>query len=115
MADDVKVSANHEGMMELSVKSKSVDLTTTWKGLHIPTSTTDGEETEEAPKDKMFSTNVAIRGLQKFLTSHLVGGTAIACICEKHCVIAYVYIGDINEAGGVLTFFIPAKNVDADE
>ena len=36
-------------------------------------------EGERPPKDKMFSTLVSIRGLLKFLTSHLVGGVAIAC------------------------------------
>jgi hypothetical protein len=28
----------------------------------------------------MYSTTVSIKALQKFLTSHLVGGTAIACM-----------------------------------
>ncbi|CAD6573581.1 MAG: hypothetical protein TREMPRED_000861 [Tremellales sp. Tagirdzhanova-0007] len=113
LADDLTMSANLEGTMELAVKDKTgrVNLTTTWKDLHIPQSTTDQDGDGEPPaKDKMFSTLVSIRGLLKFLTSHIVGGVAIACICENHCVIAYVYIGEINEAGGVLTFFIPAKN-----
>ena len=29
-------------------------------------------------------------------------------ICQGHCVILYVYIGDVADAGGVLTFYIPA-------
>jgi len=29
-------------------------------------------------------------------------------ICQHHCVILYVYIGDMTDAGGVLTFYIPA-------
>ena len=29
-------------------------------------------------------------------------------ICQHHCVILYVYIGDVSDAGGVLTFYIPA-------
>ena len=36
-------------------------------------------EADPPPKDKMFSTLVSIRGLLKFLTSHLVGGVTIAC------------------------------------
>jgi HUS1 checkpoint protein len=34
----------------------------------------------------------------------------IACagICENHCLIMYVYIGEVDDAGGVLTFYIPA-------
>ena len=30
-------------------------------------------------------------------------------ICEDHCMILYVYIGDVTDAGGVLTFYIPAR------
>lgn len=29
-------------------------------------------------------------------------------ICQNHCLILYVYIGDVADAGGVLTFYIPA-------
>ncbi|OCF33100.1 HUS1 checkpoint protein [Kwoniella heveanensis BCC8398] len=115
VADDVKVSANHEGTLDLSVNSPRVKLSTTWKDLGVPQSNAvqeDDNEEPPPPPDKMFSANVSIKGLLKFLTSHLVGGTAIACICEDHCLIAYVYIGELNEAGGVLTFFIPAKNTD---
>lgn len=31
----------------------------------------------------MFSTTVSIKGLQKFLTSHQVGGAAVACKSAK--------------------------------
>ncbi|ORY30828.1 checkpoint protein Hus1/Mec3 [Naematelia encephala] len=117
IADDLKISANHEGTMEFGVKSTRVDLTTSWKNLEIPTANVNSEDEHVSqkdkhlspPSDKLFSATVSIRGLQKFLTSHLVGGTAIACICEDHCVIAYVYIGEMDQSGGVLTFFIPAK------
>ncbi|WWC85520.1 uncharacterized protein L201_000384 [Kwoniella dendrophila CBS 6074] len=112
VADDVKVSANHEGRLELTANSSRVNLTTTWKDLNVPTATSADEEQEPPPPDQMFTVSVAIKGFLKFLTSHLVGGTAIACICEDHCLIAYVYIGELNEAGGVLTFFIPAKITD---
>ncbi|WWD22870.1 hypothetical protein CI109_107365 [Kwoniella shandongensis] len=112
VADDVRISANHEGTLELSVNSSRVNLTTSWKDLVNPTSTADDEERVSPPSQQMFSTTVAIKGLLKFLTSHLVSGTAIMCICENHCVIAYVYIGELNETGGVLTFFIPGKTVD---
>lgn len=29
-------------------------------------------------------------------------------LCQHHCLILYVYIGDVADAGGVLTFYIPA-------
>ncbi|GMK54198.1 hypothetical protein CspeluHIS016_0107840 [Cutaneotrichosporon spelunceum] len=123
LAEDVSLAANHNGQLDLSVKASGVQMSTTWNNLRIPT-TADAEDTEPPPPDKMFSTTISIRGFQKFLTSHYVSGVAIACeyglsyhaeysgICEGHCVIAYVYIGEIDEAGGVLTFFLPAKNVD---
>ncbi|RSH84667.1 uncharacterized protein EHS24_006191 [Apiotrichum porosum] len=112
MSEDVTISANHQGTMELRVKSNNLSMTTTWNNLSIPTATDDGAETDPPSPEHMFSTTVSIRGFQKFLASHYVGGIAIACICEGHCVIAYVYIGEVNEGGGVLTFFIPAKTVD---
>ncbi|WVR03258.1 hypothetical protein IAU60_000249 [Kwoniella sp. DSM 27419] len=114
VADDVKVSANHNGTLQLSVRSSRVNLSTTWNDLSVPTSTVTAEDDQPPPSpEHMFSATVSIKGLLKFLTSHLVGGVAIACICEDHCLIAYVYIGELNEAGGVLTFFIPAKMSDA--
>ena len=68
----------------------------------------------------------------KFLNSHVVSTTTIACtpiqlsilfsslrrawtgICHGHCMILYVYIGDVADAGGVLTFYIPAIIDDGD-
>ncbi len=94
--------------MELAVKDKSgrVNLTTTWRELSIPQSSgnylplfpmithistrylkpklmlsaadQDGDG-DPPPRDKMFSTLVSIRGLLKFLTSHVISGTTIAC------------------------------------
>lgn len=34
-------------------------------------------------------------------------------ICQNHCAILYVYIGDVADAGGVLTFYIPTVIDDA--
>ncbi|KAK4703065.1 hypothetical protein P7C70_g3155, partial [Phenoliferia sp. Uapishka_3] len=41
-----------------------------------------------------------------------------AGICEGHCAIFYVYIGDSKDPGtqgGVLTFFVPSVNLDGDD
>lgn len=35
-------------------------------------------------------------------------------ICAHHCLIMYVYIGEIDDAGGVLTFYIPARRLGDD-
>lgn len=73
----------------------------------------------------MFKVMISMKSFQKFLNSHVVSSTTIACeclilmpsadcahwaagICENHCIILYVYVGDIADAGGVLTYYIPA-------
>ena len=75
----------------------------------------------------MHGVLVSHKCLLKFLSSHVISTTTIACvytacpclypsadtcdivgICENHCMILYVYIGDVADAGGVLTFYIPA-------
>jgi hypothetical protein len=40
-----------------------------------------------------------------------------AGFCHGHCAIFYVYIGDSKDSltGGVLTFFVPAVNLDGDD
>jgi HUS1 checkpoint protein len=74
--------------------------------------------------DKLYTVLISTRSFLKFLNSHVVSTTTIACmpdwtfcfdfhssfsgICQHHCVILYVYIGDVADAGGVLTFYIPA-------
>lgn len=83
------------------------------------------EVAENPDPDKLFSVHVSIRSFIKFLNSHVVSTTTIACmrsfycpackfptvanlgICQNHCAILYVYIGDVADAGGVLTFYIP--------
>jgi HUS1 checkpoint protein len=87
----------------------------------------DDGDTERDPEE-LATVHISVRGFLKFLSAHIVGGTTIACtlyvqyslkilklnmntwpgICEHHCVILYVYIGDMGDAGGVLTFYIPA-------
>ena len=74
----------------------------------------------------MYTVCISTRSFLKFLNSHVVSTTTIACefyeyvyrrmrithdglgLCQHHCLILYVYIGDVADAGGVLTFYIPA-------
>ncbi|WVQ85159.1 hypothetical protein IAT38_007324 [Cryptococcus sp. DSM 104549] len=124
LADDIAVSANGEAKatMELAVKGPMVEMTSTWKNLPRPTPPDDtNPETDSQgvplPKpdpSQMFSTTVTIKGFLNFLTSHHISGEAIMCICEGHCIIVYVYIGPLDDAQGVLTFYIPGKAVDDD-
>ncbi|KAF9233171.1 cell cycle checkpoint [Melanogaster broomeanus] len=68
---------------------------------------TQPEASEIPDPEKMFSVHVSTRSFLKFLNSHVVSTTTIACICQNHCAILYVYIGDVAHAGGMLTFYIP--------
>ena len=36
-------------------------------------------EAEPVPKETFYSATISIRAMLRFLTSHLVGGTAIGC------------------------------------
>ena len=84
----------------------------------------DGERERPDPA-QVFSVLVHTRSLLKFLNAHAVSKTTIACkkvfssyplvtnlglvgICQGHCLILFVYIGDSADVGGVLTFYIPS-------
>ena len=87
----------------------------------------DGEQGREQPDPKqLFSVLVHTRSFLKFLNAHAVSKTTISCtkgpflhpahsdnfglvgICQGHCLILFVYIGDSADVGGVLTFYIPS-------
>ena len=87
----------------------------------------DEAEGRERPDPKqLFSVLVHTRSFLKFLNAHAVSKTTIACtngtffhpfrddnfslvgICQGHCLISFVYIGDSADVGGVLTFYIPS-------
>jgi len=109
MSDILSIRANNSGCLQVSINTESVKVDTEWKNCKNP------KMTEENPPDpeQMFSVLVSIRSFLKFLNSHVVSTTTIACICQNHCMILYAYIGDVADAGGVLTFYIPAV-IDGD-
>lgn len=72
----------------------------------------------------MYGVLISIKSFMKFLNSYVVSSTTVACeppphvhprqsdsrspgVCQNHCMILYVYIGEVADAGGVLTFYIP--------
>ncbi|KAL5485879.1 HUS1 [Sanghuangporus weigelae] len=117
MADVLCVQANHRGGLRLSVESDQVRVQTQWSKCIIPNLGSDRSHTDDPDPDpepekdanQWFSVHLSIRAFLKFLSSHVVSTTTIACICEDHCMILYVYIGEVQDAGGVLTFWIPAR------
>lgn len=63
------------------MKSNKVETSTTWANLRIPQS--DAIDSAQQDDEQLHSTRVSVRGFQKFLTSHHVGGTAIACTSNR--------------------------------
>ena len=57
---------------------------------------------------------ISTRAFAQFLAAQAVATSSIAYIVENHCLIMYVYIGEVDSAGGVLTYYIPAMTEDAD-
>ncbi|KAJ4482252.1 checkpoint protein Hus1/Mec3 [Lentinula aciculospora] len=112
-SDLLAVRASHNGCLRLSINTESVKVDTDWKDCTIPQMMKEGasqDSADEPPPDpeQLFSVLVSVKSFLKFLSSHVVSTTTIACVCQNHCLILYVYIGDVADAGGVLTFYIPA-------
>lgn len=114
-ADYVAVRANNSGCLQLSVSTDSVKTDVNWNGLSNPSMNKDAatqsqeEETPSQDKDpaRMYSVLLTVKDFMKFLNSHVVSTTTIACICHNHAMILYVYIGEAADAGGILTFYLP--------
>ncbi|KAF7299031.1 Checkpoint protein [Mycena indigotica] len=112
MSDFLAVRANNNGRLHLSIQTDGVAVDTEWKNCKNTTRAA-GASQEPDPEtndpDQLFSVLVSTRSFFKFLNSHVVSTTTIACICQNHCMILYVYVGDLADAGGVLTFYIPGQ------
>ncbi|TDL25549.1 cell cycle checkpoint [Rickenella mellea] len=123
MSDVMMIEANHLGDLKISVENDDVMVDTKWTKCTIPTmgesihvtfdsltlEPTQDADREEPEPSRLFYVCLSIRSFIKFLSSHVVSTTTIACICEQHCIILYVYIGEAGDNGGVLTFYIPTR------
>lgn len=51
------------------------------------------------------------KSLIKALSCSTIATLSIGCVCETHCFILYVYLGDARKSddGGVMTYFLPAS------
>ncbi|KAL0571124.1 Checkpoint protein hus1 [Marasmius crinis-equi] len=121
MSEILSIRANNNGCFQLAINTESVKVETEWRNLTNPKMLREGSsQNEEQPDnsppdpDEIFGVLVSMRSFVKFLNSHAISTTTIACVCNKHCLILYVYIGDVAEAGGVLTFYLPAVIDDDD-
>ncbi|TFL06872.1 checkpoint protein Hus1/Mec3 [Pterulicium gracile] len=113
MSNILAIKANNNKHLQLSIRTDNVNCETLWTNCANPNMRQHEEHEEleepeeEVDPNKMFTVTVPIKGFLKFLNSHVVSTNTIACICHRHCLILYVYIGALNDAGGVLTYYIP--------
>ncbi|KAF9444611.1 cell cycle checkpoint [Macrolepiota fuliginosa MF-IS2] len=109
MSDILAFRANNNGKLQVSISTETARVQTEWKNLLNPKLNEEqAEEEGEKDLDKIFTVHVSTRSFLKFLNSHVISTSTIACVCQNHCLILYVYIGDATDVGGVLTFYIPA-------
>ncbi|KAF7789756.1 hypothetical protein EIP86_000702 [Pleurotus ostreatoroseus] len=73
-----------------------------------PQANEDEDEVADPERTRLVGLLLSAKSMLKFLNCYVVSTTTIACICQNHCVILYVYIGEVADAGGVLTFYLPA-------
>ncbi|KAI0292999.1 Hus1-like protein-domain-containing protein [Multifurca ochricompacta] len=100
LSDVIGMRANSSGCLQLSARTEVVNAS-------AEDEEKDKERERPDPK-QLFSVLVHTRSFLKFLNAHVVSKTTIACICQGHCLILFVYIGDSADVGGVLTFYIPS-------
>lgn len=110
LSDVVAFTATRNGELVLAIQTDDVRVSTAWEGCLRPT--IEGEAPEDPANldmDQKFGALVAVKSLLKFLTVHMFSNSTVASICANYCVIMYVYIGEVGDAGGVITFYIPAR------
>ncbi|KAI0058796.1 cell cycle checkpoint [Artomyces pyxidatus] len=123
LSDVIAFRANGSGKLQISAATESAKMDIGWEGCANPRMGThdllspsdrryaaeeEEDENEKPDPEQMFGVLVHTRSFLKFLNAHIVSNTTIACVCQNHCLILYVYIGEVADAGGVLTFYIPA-------
>ncbi|KAF8341838.1 checkpoint protein Hus1/Mec3 [Amanita rubescens] len=111
MANVLAFRANNNKKLQLSIFTESVKVETDWNNCVNPRSVYRAAivpHQEDRDPDQIYEVCISLKGFSKFLNSYVVSTTTIACLCHHYCIILYVYIGDVADAGGVLTFYIPA-------
>ncbi|CCL99927.1 uncharacterized protein FIBRA_01952 [Fibroporia radiculosa] len=87
--DVVAIRANGSGCLQLSAQTDSARVDVSWKGLANPAMTRDansqdpdaGDDSDMHDSSQMYGVLVSLKSLQKFLSSHVVSTTTIACMC----------------------------------
>ncbi|CAL1715890.1 unnamed protein product [Somion occarium] len=121
-SDLILFEANNSGSIQLTASNDTVSVKVEWHNLRNPPTAkvpssqdpeTASQALNERDPDEKHGVLVAFKSFQKFLNSHQLSTTTIACVCRNHALILYVYIGEVTDSGGVLTFYLPAV-IDGD-
>ncbi|GAA5882598.1 hypothetical protein JCM3774_002736 [Rhodotorula dairenensis] len=111
------IRANNQGVLKIRAEADEANVETEWRNLKRPQSGAEDIVADVNDPSHFFKVTVEAKSLLKFLATYPVASSAIACLCDDHCAIFYVYIGQSKDRveGGVLTFFVPAVKLDGDD
>ncbi|GAA5852498.1 hypothetical protein JCM9279_003475 [Rhodotorula babjevae] len=117
----VTISANNAGELRLRAESDDAKVETEWRDLRKPAAGAEGMTDPPDDPHEFISVRLEAKDVLKFLASYSVASTTIACFCRAHAAIFYVYVGAERDSsgaqgsGGVLTFFVPAVQLNGED
>ncbi|CEH17177.1 Checkpoint 9-1-1 complex, HUS1 component [Ceraceosorus bombacis] len=111
LSDTITVSANRAHELKLSIEKDEVKIETTWRDLDHPDLEIMTQARHGRAESEYRSVRLDMKSFMRFLSSSVVETKSITSICENHCAIFYVYIGEEDSGSGVMTFFLPAVEV----
>ncbi|GAO48664.1 checkpoint clamp complex protein Hus1 [Saitoella complicata NRRL Y-17804] len=114
LSDKIILRANMSGSLHLLAHSDSIRIQTAWTNLINPeldpaqVPNPAEHPSQLRPKDKFASVRIDAKEWVSLLRVSVVAKRVIACFCEGHALVLYVYVTEPEEeASAVLTYYIP--------
>ena len=114
LSANLTLSANLEGELKLGIKTDAIKCETHWRHLMNPEVRNDDDDEEEGTqldardKSRFCRLKISGRDWSNVLHVESLAKRVIACFCEGHALVLYVYVtepDDVNAA--VLTYYMP--------
>ncbi|KAK4990315.1 Checkpoint protein hus1 [Elasticomyces elasticus] len=122
----LEMSANMHGCLKLKLKTDAMNITSTWTGLFNPELDPDhvgGEQgvaehrstkmrelgdSDGSSEEGWATVRIDGRDWSRVLSVGRLGGKVIACFCDDHALILYVYLSNDEDGGeeSVLTYYV---------
>ena len=105
LSDKITVSANGAGELSIAISTPSVSTTSSFKDLPNPVL-----ENSENGRDKHIWSRLKVDAKEwcNFLRIGSLAKRVIACLCEDHAMVLYVYISaEDDEHSCVMTYYLP--------